>query len=218
MVGSTDCVLKTIAFVHFDAYDSYRVWRPSRPIMEFMQKLSLKTVSRSDRYFKHFQHIWTLSLEQALSCYCSIGALAVSDVSYWICQIKRIMPIGVNITLLRGCKCQSASIKCSAIHHDWIVLQAIQTIQQAPIMTLRSQGGKNAVAVKSVVISWRAKRRAWASWSMMVMLVLLIIIGVVIWIVLRLFANSRSMSDFPKLICRADILELRGYLLGCLGL
>lgn len=48
LVGYSEIVAKTVAFVLVGAYDKYRIWRPSHQIIEFMHNLSLKPVLESN--------------------------------------------------------------------------------------------------------------------------------------------------------------------------
>lgn len=63
IIGYTEFVAKTVAFVLFDAYDNFCIWRLSRRMSEFMQKLSLKSVLGSDRNVEEFTHILSLIAE-----------------------------------------------------------------------------------------------------------------------------------------------------------
>lgn len=57
VVGYTEFVAKTVAFVLFDAYDNFRLWRLSPRMIEFMWKLDLKPVLGSERNIDEFEYM-----------------------------------------------------------------------------------------------------------------------------------------------------------------
>lgn len=125
VVGDTEFLAKTVAFVLFEACNNYRIWRLSRRMIAFMQKLSLKPVLRHDRNVEELTHSLSLKSETYIRQLpqhwgsCSMRHNQSDKLG------QRASAVGVISTHARVSRFWSASTEHVAIRHDqfvsWII-------------------------------------------------------------------------------------------------